>query len=184
RDTHQILQDSKCQGKVQSLNSATIRAKIDKNEYNTLKEFQLDFIRACSNSISVDQKKYNFGKEFIRLGSRLIEQATKEMTNSKQNADIANINHETLINKNECKPQKKALVQSTTNGHLFSSGSLKQLPLENQNFKLVGDIKEVAIVPLHSMNEHDIPSLGSILPSTIKKQENIQSKEPGVPGGS
>ncbi|CAG8769522.1 9294_t:CDS:2, partial [Cetraspora pellucida] len=172
--------DSKCQGKVQFLNSTTIRAKIDKNEYNTLKEFQLDFIRACSNFMSVDQKKYNFGKEFILLGLRLIEQATKEMTNSKQNADIAdiaNINHEIIK-----KPQKKALVQSTTNGHLFSSCSLKQLPLENQKFKLVGDIKEVAIVPLHSMNEHDIPSLGSILPNTTKKEENMLSKEPGVPG--
>ncbi|KAF0419076.1 hypothetical protein F8M41_007196 [Gigaspora margarita] len=188
RDTYQILRDSKCQGKAQPLNSTTIRTKIDKNEYNTLKEFQLDFIRACSNSMSVDQKKYNFGKEFIRLGSRLIEQATKEIQNSKQNTDVANTNRETLsINKNEFnsfikRPQKKALVQSTTSGHLFSSGSLKQFPLGNQKFKIGGDIKEIAIVPSHSMDERDIPTLGSILPSTTKKQENIQSKEVGIPG--
>ncbi|RIB03053.1 hypothetical protein C2G38_822233 [Gigaspora rosea] len=104
RDTYQILRDSKCQGKAQPLNSTTIRTKIDKNEYNSLKEFQLDFIRACSNSMSVDQKKYNFGKEFIRLGSRLIEQATKEIQNSKQNTDVANTNRENpSIIKNECK---------------------------------------------------------------------------------
>ncbi|CAG8580536.1 14877_t:CDS:2, partial [Dentiscutata heterogama] len=154
RDTHQILRDSKCQGKAQLLNSTTIRAKIDKNEYNTLKEFQLDFIRACSNSMSVDQKKYNSGKEFIRLVNPFIK-----------------------------KPQKKALVQSTTNGHLFSSSALKQLPLDNQKFKIGGDIKEITIVPSHSMDERDIPTLGSILPNTTKKQENIRSKEVGIPGG-
>ncbi|CAG8518275.1 9844_t:CDS:2 [Acaulospora colombiana] len=177
RDAHQFLRNGRdgqalgTNAEGQALNSTIIRAKIESNQYNSLKGFQHDFVSIINDAMFKNPQSYDFGRQFIRFGSRLIEQAVKEVPSVKR--------HPGVVPK---RSQKIALVQPTTNGHVFSSGILKQSILDNQKFKLVGDAKDVAVIPQQSMN--DIPSLGALFPQKIKKPESELSQDLVVPGGT
>ncbi|RIA96544.1 hypothetical protein C1645_373431 [Glomus cerebriforme] len=97
---------------------------------------------------------------FLKFGARLFEQAYKELPNGiRQLCDHDDATKSTFTKSQ----QKVALVQPTLDGYVFSSGTIKQSP-ENYSFQLVGDLQDMVIVPTQSMDEEDIPTLGSILP--------------------
>ncbi|CAG8621627.1 13210_t:CDS:2, partial [Acaulospora morrowiae] len=177
RDVHHFLKNDKktvsTNAEEQVLNSNMMRTNIEGNKYNSLKGFQHDFVSVVNDAMSKNLRDYEFGKQFIRLGSRLIEQAINEVPISKRHSDVEDeLNHEVTQSDNNAFPkrsQKIALVQPTNNGHVFSSGALKQTISDNQKFDLVGDVKDVAVVPQQSMS--DIPSLGDILSKKGKKPE-------------
>ncbi|CAG8547889.1 723_t:CDS:2 [Diversispora eburnea] len=170
-DKHQLMKHTKQISGInginvdgQELNSEMMRIKIGKNEYKSLKEFQDDFISIINNATLNNKENYDSGMKLLQFGSRLIEQAVKDVP---------------PIIKG---PQKIALMQPTTNGYVFSSVTMKQ-PILNNKFELVGELKEKVITPQESMSERDIPTLGSVLTKKINKSEqSTQSKDTTVPG--
>ncbi|RHZ82163.1 hypothetical protein Glove_113g8 [Diversispora epigaea] len=200
-DKHQLMKYTKQISGINvdgpELNSEMMRVKIGKNEYKSLKEFQDDFCSIINNAILNNKENYDSGMKLLQFGSRIIEQAVKDVPPSKRHLEnteeeeeeeeddddetssLNNLNNNNTLIKG---PRKIALMQPTTNGYVFSSVTMKQ-PILNNKFELVGELKEKVITPQESMNEQDIPTLGSVLIKKINKSEqSTQSKDTTVSG--
>ncbi|CAG8592072.1 12576_t:CDS:2 [Funneliformis caledonium] len=179
-DSEKVLQSAKKIGSKgnnsgQVLNLTLFRAKITKRSYKSLNEFQDDFICTCNDVINAaDPKMHNAASQLLKFGSRLFEQAYKKLPRSIRQLDVHDKNSVAI-----------ALVQPTSDGHVFSSGAVKQLPQQNGKkdaIKLVGDLQDMAVVSLQSMDKQEIPTFGSILPKKRENSKFLQPEERNVPG--
>ncbi|CAG8489452.1 202_t:CDS:2 [Rhizophagus irregularis] len=171
-DSDKILQSAKKIGckrnNGQILNPNLFRTKISKRAYKCLSEFQDDFTCTCNDAIEANPEKYNAGIKFIKFGDRLFEQAYGELPSGIRQLCDHDDNFDATKGTSTKRHRKVALVQPTLDGHVFS----------------IGDLQEIAVVPSQSMNEEEIPTLGSILPKNVNHEFELpmsdQHKVPGV----
>ncbi|GES93277.1 LPXTG cell wall anchor domain-containing protein [Rhizophagus clarus] len=186
-DSDRILQSAKKIGckrnNGQILNPNLFRTKISKRAYKCLNEFQDDFTCTCYDAIDANPEKYNAGMNFLKFGDRLFEQAYRELPSGIRQLCDHNDNFDATKGTSTKRYRKVALIQPTLDGHVFSSGAIRK-PQGNNSFRLVGDLQEIAVVPSQSMNEEEIPTLGSILPKNMNHEFELpmpgQHKVPGV----
>ncbi|CAI2166907.1 14705_t:CDS:2 [Funneliformis geosporum] len=189
-DSEKVLQSAKKIGSKinhsgQVLNLTLFRAKISKRAYKCLNDLQDDFICTCNDVITTNPKMHNAGTHLLKFGSRLFEQAYKELPSSIRQLENHDKNSGAVKSTCTKNRQKIALVQPTLDGHVFSSGAVKQLPQQKGKkdaFKLVGDLQDMEVVSLQSMDKQEIPKISSILPKRRENHKLLQPEERNVPG--